>query len=568
MQLSSANRQWLADFLATHHRAPRVLHIGNIANNAYNNSKLLIEAGVDNDVLCYDYYHTMGCPEWEDADFSDTVADDLRPAWAQMNLNGFNRPHWFVQGPLHLCVDYLLAKQVGHRRCANQHWHVLSVLNRTHVGTSFAAALSERWTAARANVTSLQQRIDGLFRLDPVLAFAKLYGARRTSKVSLHAARAAILMFVWALVSIALAVRYKLFTFGRQGQRSEPSRSISKFRGRSATLVQAWSSEYPERDDVLTERDHSLYEGTIDRWQQLFAHYDVVIGYSTDGIWPLLSGKPYLAFEHGTIREIPYRTTTQGRNAAMTYRNAEHVFVTNFDCLASAQKLAPGRFTLINHPYDEDHGLAVDGWQKLRASLRTSLDSDLICFFPTRHDWVDGTGYADKSNDVFLLALAELRGAGLRIGAVCCDWGANVAQSKTLLSKAGLDAHVRWLKPMAMVQFERMALACDLVVDQFKLGAFGGIVFKAMAVGAPILTYLDQARLLEQYPEMPPVINCATQASIVEKLGPLVAAPGRLVELGDASRAWIKRYHAKQETVNLQLDQFRQLIGKHGAVAS
>ena len=78
MQLSSANRQWLADFLATHHRAPRVLHIGNIANNAYNNSKLLIEAGVDNDVLCYDYYHTMGCPEWEDADFSDTVADDLR----------------------------------------------------------------------------------------------------------------------------------------------------------------------------------------------------------------------------------------------------------------------------------------------------------------------------------------------------------------------------------------------------------------------------------------------------------------------------------------------------------
>jgi hypothetical protein len=89
-----------------------------------------------------------------------------------------------------------------------------------------------------------------------------------------------------------------------------------------------------------------------------------------------------------------------------------------------------------------------------------------------------------------------------------------------------------------------------------------------MAVGAPILTFLDEARLLEQYPEMPPIINCATQASVVEKLGALVSAPVRLVELGEASRAWIKRYHGKRDTVNLQLDQFRHLVNRHGAVAS
>ena len=460
MQLSPANRQWLAEFLATNQRPPRVLHIGNIANNAYNGAKLLIQAGIDNDVLCYDYYHTMGCPEWEDADFSGAVANDLRPEWAGMSLGGFKRPNWFVQGPQTLCIDYLLARRRGNRRLANRHWHMLSVVNRTCSSNGVLETVFARWTAARAGMASLLQRIYRVGTLDPVQAFARLYGAGRTRKVSLHAARAAFLMLMWALFAICLAVTFRLGKFTGLGRRStDGPKGVHPFYDRSATLVTAWPDEFPERDDALTDQDHAMYAATIDRWRQLFAYYDVVIGYSTDGIWPLLCGKPYLAFEHGTIREIPYLKTAQGRNAAITYRRAEHVFVTNFDCLASAQTLAPGRFTLLNHPYDEDHGLAIDGWQELRTSLRASLDSDLVCFFPTRHDWVEGTGYADKANDVFLLALAQLRGAGIRVGAVCCDWGANVGQSKALLGKAGLDANVRWVKPLAMVQFERMARA-------------------------------------------------------------------------------------------------------------
>ena len=47
---------------------PRVLHIGNIANNAYLNARILNEAGIPSDVLVYDYYHVMACPEWEEYD--------------------------------------------------------------------------------------------------------------------------------------------------------------------------------------------------------------------------------------------------------------------------------------------------------------------------------------------------------------------------------------------------------------------------------------------------------------------------------------------------------------------
>ena len=77
-------------------RPLRILHVGNIANNGYLNAKLLNADGFDCDVLAYAHYHTMGCPEWEDSDFSGVV-DETRPDWRGVALGGFVRPRWFAQ---------------------------------------------------------------------------------------------------------------------------------------------------------------------------------------------------------------------------------------------------------------------------------------------------------------------------------------------------------------------------------------------------------------------------------------------------------------------------------------
>ena len=62
---------WLADFERLKGRPLRVLHIGNIANNAYNNARIQRQRGIDAYVLSFDYYHIMATPEWEDADFTE-----------------------------------------------------------------------------------------------------------------------------------------------------------------------------------------------------------------------------------------------------------------------------------------------------------------------------------------------------------------------------------------------------------------------------------------------------------------------------------------------------------------
>ena len=156
----------------------------------------------------------------------------------------------------------------------------------------------------------------------------------------------------------------------------------------------------------------------------------------------MFAEKPYFAFEHGTLRDIPNKNDTQGRLTSLAYRLAEHVFVTNFDCIDNAKYLAPKRFTVINHPFDEEQGIEIGGVETLRLEMQNKLGSEFIAFYPTRHDWVEGTGLADKGNDKFLRAFVELRKAGLKVGLVCCNWGKNVQESKKIISDANCASYV------------------------------------------------------------------------------------------------------------------------------
>ncbi len=555
-QLSHENREWLESFWKAHGRRPRILHIGNIANNAYNNAKLLNSAGLECDVLCYDYYHAMGCPEWEDADFDGEITDMFRPDWTEVNLNGFERPRWFAQGPLDLCVEYLIARHEGDSAHAWRLWEGLARFNKSRL------LLGD--TRLHQAKSPLIEYIDKRWRLISVMARSRvllrsnvetrLNHLREVEGVSERIRSVAGLGYFLIAVLAACVLLWPRHALGI----SDRSRKdIDRY---LAELATTFHSSFPCRTDQISQSDFVpyLYRWMITMWDKLYRHYDIVQAYSTDTILPVLSQRDYFGFEHGTLRDIPFSNTPTGRLTALSYHLARHVFVTNFDCLDNARALSGDRVTMINHPYDEDHGLCVSGWETLRAELQRELEAEFLFFFPTRHDWVEGTGYSDKANDVFLRAFTELRRRNHKVGVICCNWGSNVSQSQQLLDDQGCARHVKWVAPVGMVKFERMARACDLVVDQFKLGAFGGVMFKAMAVGSPVCTFLDTVRIRAQYPELPPVVNCRSEQELLQALPALIASPQRVAEIGAACHAWIKRYHACDDTIDAQMEQYRR----------
>ncbi|MBR9817215.1 MAG: glycosyltransferase [Rhodospirillales bacterium] len=529
MLLTENNAKWLEDFIEKYGHKPRVLLIGNIANNAYNNAKILNQAGLDCDVICYDYYHVMACPEWEDADLDGTPGNDFRPDWVKVSMGEYQRPKWFAQGPVEHCLKYLISRRKN--ASDQQHlWRMLLIYSFVSRPRNIREFLTRQYLSFKPYSRPLRIVIREMLK-----RLLSKCGAVLPKKMRADLRR-------WCNKLNLTEQKYSLQT------------ELSK---RSDCLIEVFTQEFPSRVDVLTEYDIRSQCFNSSLWEELFGFYDIIMGFATDPFRPLLAGKPYFAFEHGTLREIPFESDGRARRTALAYRLAQHCFVTNFDCVRNAEFLAPGRNTYINHPYDEDHGIKVSGDQELRLYLQKRLGCEFLFFHPTRQDWIDDTGYADKRNDVFLHAFAALKAKGLRVGLIACRWGQNVSQSQALLRELGCEDAVLWVQPMAITPFERMSRACDVVVDQFKLGAFGGVVFKAMAVGTPIVTYLNEDLVLQQYPEIPPVLNCKSTDDIILSVENIIENPDYLRILGGLSREWIKCYHGKFETINKQIDQFR-----------
>ncbi|CAN1593508.1 hypothetical protein MCEME20_00218 [Candidatus Pelagibacterales bacterium] len=524
--LSIKNNNWLNNFVAKYKRKPCILHIGNIANNAYNNAKILNQAGLDCDVLCYDYYHMMACPEWEDAIIERDYGSHFHPKWFSAGIKNFKRPAWFVQGPLRLCLKYLIAKR--NKKKNKFLWLVISYINKT--------------------------------RNTPFLRFGYLiyFSFKIVSKIS----RSRIIPFIKVNLLPPIIVRFIVLILEKIKFSNLLKTNNNNFYYSSVSIIKyinrELSIEFKKENFPQIKEFRYFNYGLTNKFTQLFRCYDFIIVYSTDPIIPLICKNPYFSFEHGTLRDIPYEKNDRAKLTSLAYRKSIHTFVTNFDCKESANYLTKGRFTTINHPFDEDDKkIPHFNLDKMRKNLLTLLDSDFLFFHPTRHDWLkkNAKEYADKANDKFLKVFVKLRKQGLRIGLITCDWGENVMESKKILSN--FNKNVYWEKPFNILKFKLMCNISDIVVDQFKLGSFGGVVFKALATGTPVLTYLEKKKIYKQFKIIPPVINCKSEKEIEYEIKKIFKNVSLLKDLGSKSEKWIKKYHGKAQTVNLQVDQFR-----------
>jgi glycosyltransferase involved in cell wall biosynthesis len=472
LQVTETDR-WISRFRERNGRAPTALHIGNIANAAYLNAHMLNEAGIDCDVLCYEYYHIMGCPEWEAAVFDPNGVDPDRPRWSQIDLNGYQRPRWFAQGSLATCLDYLIARRTQSPQ-RDQLWRRL-----------------EREQAH----PELREEAD---------------------------ARAERLNY--------------------------PSADID---ARICDLVAAFQNDFPLRPDRLSAdelRQTLAFSGQyFARFRRLSSLYDIVIGYSTDGILPLAVGKrPFLAYEHGTIRALPFEDNTDGRLCALTYSRADLSFITNCDTVIAAEKLKLGDYRFVPHPINE-HVVADPNPALLRSRLCQELQSDFLVFHPARQHWEPQRHPSwEKGNDIFLKGFAQfVKTARPGAAAILVDWGRTVAQSRALIAELGITDRVVWIRPQNAAGMAAYIQASDVLADQFFLGAWGSTMPRALYLGKPAMIYVNESIHRWCFPEMPPVVNVDTSDAVHHGLCRLVDENYRR-ELGIAGRAWYEKYHSNE----------------------
>ena len=494
-----------------HGRRPKTLHIGNVANNAYRAAQLLRKIGFDADVICSDYYHAFSTPEWEDAFFDKNLADLYAPEWHKLEIKDFERQDWFAQGTMAACVKYLKSRNVSSDSIeVHQNWVALGIENKT---------------------------------LPPSAEYQKItprdYFGDRPSRLKKEK------LIERFLAGVKLKFQNPSLGLTEETSGLTPVEIASlEFERIRDDLIAEFEAKFPDREDIMVAEDFEPYRYIAFWWQALIDQYDIVQGYSIDPLIPMLCGVPYFAFEHGTLRDIPFSDHFQGRLTALSYSKAEFAFVTNIDCVGNAEKLCGDKMKYINHPFNEDIFLEFDGKETLRANLLEELNADFLVFFSTRHDWIEGKGFNDKGNDLLLRACGRLSNAGYKIGVVLCNWGHNVEESKALIEEYGYTKNTKWIEPAATQFYRRIMLVSDIVADQFVLGAFGGIFFNALSARAPICTYLDENIVMDVFSEMPPVINCRTEDEIYKKLKAAFDKELDLEQLGQAGWEWMKREHA------------------------
>lgn len=487
---------WPDAFTRTHGRPPRVLHIGNIANNAYLNAKLLNAAGVESDVLCYGYYQLMGFPEWEEVDFEGPPLDENRPDWRTVNLKGFDRPRWFAQGPFLRSAAYLEARRGGSKMAADAQWRLLTLRRGMTCGS--------RWSAVRTMRDTLRRRFASVER------------------------------------STAEPLAGGL--------------SLQEVRSEHDDLVARFARVFPARHDRLSDADIAEY-GRDHGWspvglRRLFASYDIVHGYGAEPILPLLSGtRPYVAFEHGTIRVLPFESSPVGRLTALAYHDADAVVITNADNRRAAERLGITGYRFVPHPVSE-YRPNRDAVAALRARLLRQLAADFLVFHPSRHHWSpDRHPHWEKANDRLIDGLGIFFAAHPRAAAVFVDWGRTVDESRRLLAERGIADRVLWLPPQPGPSFARHMAAADVVADQFYLGAFGGITPRALFLGRPAMLHLDEEAHRWCLPEMPPVINAQGPREVADGLAAAYDRPDWVAELGQRGRQWYGAHHSNDVVV-------------------
>lgn len=493
---------WLADFVARNGRRLRVLHVGNIANNAYLNAKNLRLAGVEADVLCNDYYHIMGCPEWEDAEVPDHWGNDFGPNWKKAGIGEYPRPSWFFQGPLIACFFIMRGRTVR-----NGLWRFLMLRLGALVN----------WVGAG------EYRSAGIF-----LIALLVYRAGRL--LGLFAPRTDASGATLAGSSDGIAA-------------SSKSGSYLSF---EKSLKQKFKNCFPARPGLTGDELKNYFFARV-LFKGIFEYYDIVHCYGASAISGLVANnRPYAAFEHGTIRDIPFQNDSLGKLTALAYREANHVFITNCDAIRAAQELSLSKYSFVPHPVNEDHIEPDERVKVLRDSLEKEHNADFIIFHPARHHWTAERHPSwEKGNDLFVRGFAEfLKSTDPRAFAVFVEWGHTVAETKALLRKLGIADRIVWIKPQPNRAMVRYILASDVVADQFFLGAFGSLTPKALLCRRPVLLNLDEDIHRWALPEMPPVENVKSPEQITAALVHLYTDEAFRRARGDQCFDWYYKYHS------------------------
>ena len=553
--MSFKTEKFVESFKKKYNRNPRILHIGNIANNAYNNALILNSYGITSDVLCYDNYNIFSCPEWEQYDVDPSVVDILNPDWAQyFNTKVNKRPKWFVQGPLRFSIKYLKYKNKNKFKKKEFYWFLLTYYNKTlnivpiiKFFKLIALILGKYVNTKNFLIKSFKKIKDRI-----IVVKTKIIQVLKKTKIFKKYKR--LPKYIKAPIRIIALFTIPRFLFSLIKKLFENFKTKEIiFELDYAFFISEFNKKFPYRSDKLNKLELTQFNRLIKQFEKLFDDYDLVQAYSTDPIIPYLSRcKNYVCYEHGTLRRIPFEKNVTGRLTSLSYASSKGVFITNCDeeNLDSANKLSisKGKKHFLPHAfnYKRLHKHAASRlWER-------NFSAPYKLLMTCRQHWTDENLSLTKKNDILIRALPYLVEENFPFTLSLIEWGSDIQATKNLISELKVDKYVEWLPVQPKSKLWDLYLDHHLVIDQFALAAISGCGFESLALGCPVLTATNKKLMDDFFGKAPPFLGAKNKREVAEKILELFASKSNYFKRSKESIDWIIEYHSPEKISKIQ----------------
>lgn len=112
------------------------------------------------------------------------------------------------------------------------------------------------------------------------------------------------------------------------------------------------------------------------------------------------------------------------------------------------------------------------------------------------------------------------------------------------LRELGIRFELRVIERMRRADAITAYRQADIIADQFVMGAYGVFALEGLALGKPVLTYLDHDHLSDPVFNLP-IVN-TNRDNLTAVLGVLLQVPELCIRLGEAGRAAVVKYHSPE----------------------
>jgi glycosyltransferase involved in cell wall biosynthesis len=328
-----------------------------------------------------------------------------------------------------------------------------------------------------------------------------------------------------------------------------------KYKNEFKLISEKYKTYFPNAETDLSMNDIVTYYDYPNILKNIWKDYDLLHLADVNPIYGFIYNQlPYVAFEHGTMRDLPFEPTPRGRLLSMAYKEAKKNIITNCDCIHSAKKLELDNYVFIPHPVDDEK--FVPKKTPVREKFLKEFDVDFIIFFPARQS------YSIKGTDRAIEAFGRFLKKYPRSLMVLPKWGEDTGKIQNLIEELGIGDNIYKMDPLTRLELVDYYNMADVVFDQFILGAFGTTTPEAMACGKPLFLYLNKADHEWAFPEMPPVVNVQTADEIYNELIRCKEEDGYIERIGDESVKWIKKYHGWESVTDRLVKVYEEALGE------